>query len=63
MVIMGFMARSIPQMNVFIVGFPFTIGLGLVLIVIGIPHMVDALTELYGTFGRQTLELLDLMAK
>jgi flagellar biosynthetic protein FliR len=62
-VIMGFMARSIPQMNVFIVGFPFTIGLGLVLIIIGIPHMVDALTRFYGAFGRQTLELLDLMAR
>lgn len=62
-VIMGFMARSIPQMNVFIVGFPFTIGLGLILIIIGIPHMVDALTKLYGTFGRQTMQLLDLMAR
>jgi len=62
-VIMGFMARSIPQMNVFIVGFPFTIGLGLILIIIGIPHMVDALTKIYGTFGRQTLQMLDLMAR
>jgi len=62
-VIMGFMARSIPQMNVFIVGFPFTIGLGLLLIIIGIPHMVDALTKIYGTFGRQILQMLDLMAK
>ena len=62
-VIMGFMAHSIPQMNVFIVGFPFTIGLGLILIIIGIPHMVDALTELYGAFGRQTMQILDLMAR
>lgn len=62
-VIMGFMARSIPQMNVFIVGFPFTIGLGLTLIIVGIPHMVDAMTRLFGTFGRQTMQLLDLMAR
>lgn len=62
-VIMGFMARSIPQMNVFIVGFPFTIGLGLLLIAIGIPHMADAMTKLFAAFGRQTLQLLDMMAR
>lgn len=62
-VIMGFMARSIPQMNVFIVGFPFTIGLGLVMISIGIPHMMEAMTGMIDTFGRQVFELLKIMAK
>jgi len=39
---MGLMARSVPQMNVFVVGFPFTIGLGLVFLVIGFPFFVQA---------------------
>jgi len=62
-VIMGFMARSIPQMNVFVVGFPFTIGLGLILLIIGTPHLVDALTRLMNAFGRQTVDLLRIMAR
>lgn len=39
---MGLMARSVPQMNVFVVGFPFTIGLGLVFLVIGFPFFVQS---------------------
>jgi flagellar biosynthetic protein FliR len=39
---MGLMARSVPQMNVFVVGFPFTIGLGLVFMVLGFPFFVQS---------------------
>jgi flagellar biosynthetic protein FliR len=39
---MGLMARSVPQMNVFVVGFPFTIGLGLLFLVIGFPFFVQS---------------------
>lgn len=45
---MGLMARSVPQMNVFVVGFPFTIGLGLVFLVIGFPFFVQAVTAVIG---------------
>lgn len=62
-VIMGFMARSIPQMNVFIVGFPFTIGLGLILLVIGMPHLMEAMTGMIDTYGRQVFEFLKILAK
>ncbi len=62
-VIMGFMARSIPQMNVFVVGFPFTIGLGLVFIILGMPHLVRAISNLFNTSGRQIIEMLQIMAK
>ena len=61
-VIMGFMARSIPQMNVFIVGFPFTIGLGFIMLIIGMPHLVQAISKLFNSSGRQILELLSIMA-
>ncbi len=62
-VIMGFMARSIPQMNVFIVGFPFTIGLGLILLILGMPHLVRAMTVLFGTVGEQVIRLIQIMPK
>ena len=62
-IIMGFMARSIPQMNVFIVGFPFTIGLGLIFLIIGMPHLVRAMSNLFGRVGDQVFELIQIMAK
>lgn len=61
-VIMGFMARSIPQMNVFVVGFPFTIGLGLIMLIVGMPHLVKAISNLFNSSGGQILEMLRLMA-
>ncbi len=62
-VIMGFMARSIPQMNVFIVGFPFTIGLGLIMLIVGMPHLIRAMEQLFGKVGEQIIDLIQIMAK
>ncbi len=62
-IIMGFMARSIPQMNVFVVGFPFTIGVGLLLLLIGTPYMVQAMVELFNTVETRVIELIQIMAK
>jgi flagellar biosynthetic protein FliR len=45
---MGLMARSVPQMNVFVVGFPFTIGLGLLFLVIGFPFFIQAVSAVLG---------------
>lgn len=45
---MGLIARSVPQLNVIVVGFPFTIGLGLIFMGLGFPafiHMVGTLLE------------------
>lgn len=38
----GLIARSVPQVNVFVVGFPFTIGLGLLLLALGFPFFIEA---------------------
>ncbi len=62
-VIMGFMARSIPQMNVFIVGFPFTIGMGLILLIVGMPHLIRAMSLLFAKSGEQIVELIQIMAR
>ncbi len=62
-IIMGFMARSIPQMSVFIVGFPFTIGLGLIFLIIGMPHLTRAMSQLFGKVGQQVIALIQAMAQ
>jgi len=45
----GLVARSVPQMNVFVVGLPFTIGLGVMLMAIGFPFFAAAVQ---GVFSR-----------
>jgi flagellar biosynthetic protein FliR len=43
----GLIARSVPQVNVFVVGFPFTIALGLLLLALGFPFFVEAVVALH----------------
>lgn len=60
-VILGIMARMVPQVNVFFVGMPFTIGLGLVLLMASLPFFVLVFGKLLGTFEEQTVQLLRFM--
>lgn len=46
---LGFVARTVPQMNVFILGIPLKIGLGLILLIAVMPFTVDLF---YGSVGR-----------
>jgi len=39
---MGIVARTVPQMNIFIVGFSLTIGLGLILMGLALPYVMQA---------------------
>lgn len=43
---MGLITRSVPQLNVIIVGIPFTIGLGIIFMIIGFPYFIQALVLL-----------------
>ncbi len=40
---MGLIARSVPQMNVIVVGFPFSIGLGLLFLFLGFPYFMRSM--------------------
>ena len=44
---MGLVVRTVPQMNIFIVGFPLRIGLGLFLIGVTLPWVVHLLESLF----------------
>ena len=37
---LGFIARTVPQMNVFVVGLPFKIGAGLVMVLLTLPIFI-----------------------
>lgn len=43
----GLVARSVPQVNVIVVGFPFTIALGLLLLALGFPFFIEAVARMH----------------
>lgn len=42
---LGFLARTVPQMNIFVLGMPLKIGLGMFVLVAVFPYMIDVLYE------------------
>ena len=58
-VALGLVARTVPQMNILIVGFPAKIAVGLVVIVIALPAMTSFMSVV---FGRALLEVNGLLA-
>jgi flagellar biosynthetic protein FliR len=48
---LGVIARSVPQMNVFLVGFPVKIGVGLFLLVFVVPTYVRVIAQLFSEGG------------
>lgn len=44
---MGVLARTVPQLNVFIVGFPITITLGLTILALSMPYIIANLSNSY----------------
>ena len=49
-VALGIVARTVPQMNIFIVGFPLKIGVGLLMLGAGLPLVMQV-------FGRSLTEI------
>lgn len=55
---MGIIARTVPQMNIFIVGFPLKIGLGLLALLLALPIWSHVFQKLVETFATQWQALL-----
>lgn len=62
-VALGFMARTVPQMNVFIVGLPFKIAGGLLLLIISIPVVLWIVQILMGRFFESLDTLILVLGK
>ncbi len=61
-VALGIVARTVPQMNVFIVGFPLQIGIGLFIVMEALPMTALVLSRLFDDrLFRQILELLSFL--
>mgnify|MGYP002725700763 CR=1 FL=1 len=59
--IIGLLARSVPQIQIFVVGFPLTLLLGFVFLMFGIPFLVKAFRRMFGMLDNQILDILRLM--
>lgn len=57
-VALGLLSRMVPQMNIFIVGAPLKIGVGLVMLAVTMPFFGAVLTALFGSLDRHLLALL-----
>jgi len=55
---MGFVARTVPQMNIFIVGIPVKIGLGLLAIALTLPFFGRTMDRLIAGLGRDLMAIL-----
>ncbi len=55
---LGVISRTIPQFNVFIVGMPLKIALGITLILISIPMFIDIITTLFSEIDKEMLILI-----
>jgi flagellar biosynthesis protein FliR len=60
-VLLGIIARMVPQVNVFFVGMPLTVGIGLILLIASLPFFVFVFSKLVDSFETQTVQLLRLM--
>jgi len=60
-VALGFLARTVPQMNIFIVAFPIKIMVGLLFIGICLPYTVNFLGHLFSNMGKNLSLLLRCM--
>ena len=54
----GLVARTVPQMNIFIVSMPLNIGVGLLFIGLSLPHLAGYIGDLFGTTTPSALWLL-----
>lgn len=60
-IVLGIVARTVPQMNVFIVGFPLSIGVGLVMIYLSLPYFETAFIAAYNGLITDIQEVLVLL--
>lgn len=60
-VLLGFLARSVPQMNIFIVGLPFKILVGFVVLFLSLSVLVHFYEGLFDQFFQDMLRLFNLL--
>jgi flagellar biosynthetic protein FliR len=58
---LGIMARLVPQMNVFILGFPVTIGVGMIILIGALPYYMGVIRSLFGQLSSSMRTVMQLL--
>jgi len=58
---LGFLARTVPQMNVWIIGFPLKIGIGLLTLSLSLPMLVYVFGKIYGDWQGNMIDFIRTM--
>jgi flagellar biosynthetic protein FliR len=58
----GLIARTVPQMNVFIVAMPLKIGVGLLFLGFSLPYFAEFLKKIFNDLGQHILIMLKTMS-
>ena len=61
-VVFGLVARTVPQMNIFIVAMPLKIGVGLILLGLSLPYVAAFLKKIFDGLGQHILIMLKAMS-
>jgi len=62
-VALGIIARTVPQLNVFIVGMPLKIALGIIIMLLTIPMFIVLLDVIFNTMDSEIINFMRDMAK
>jgi flagellar biosynthetic protein FliR len=56
--VLGVMARLVPQLNVFMLSFPATLGLGLVMLALALPFVMGGIQLAFGQLGHDLVQVI-----
>jgi len=59
--VMGIIARTVPQMNIFIVGFPLKISVGLLIVGLSMPLFIYVFGKFFEVFKRDVVQLIQIL--
>ncbi|MDG1861356.1 MAG: flagellar biosynthetic protein FliR [SAR324 cluster bacterium] len=59
--VVGLLARSVPQIQVFVVGFPLTLMLGFIFLFFGMPFFAQAVHQMFEKLDTQYFEAINLL--
>lgn len=57
---LGLVARTVPRMNIFLVGMPLKIGMGLIFVAISLPYLASFLEQLFNGMGKGLIQMLKI---
>jgi len=60
--ILGLLSRSVPQIQIFVVGFPLTLMMGFIFLLLGMPFMIQAIRIMFGLYDDQMLDAIQMLS-